>query len=141
MNDELTIEYIFFNEEPCRRFKAFLAEKGVEALREGRDETDVEGMTVFIRDDLDDALSDEIEAFYDEMMTLDESLVAETEEDETHNVGLAVSLKDGRSVYAAVDPEVLARVLTVISHDELGRIVDAVADAVENPDERPLCKR
>ncbi len=141
MNDELMLEYIFFHEEPCRRFKEFLAEKGVETLKEGLDETDVEGMTVFIRDDLDDGLSDEIEAFYDEMMTLDESLVAETEEDEMHNVGLAVTLRDGRSVYAAVDPEVLARVLTVISHDELGRIVDAVADAVENPDERPLCKR
>lgn len=141
MNDELMLEYIFFHQEPCRRFKEFLADKGVETLKEGLDETDVEGMTVFIRDDLDDALSDEIEAFYDEMMSLDESLVAETEEDEMHNVGLAVTLRDGRSVYAAVDPEVLARVLTVISHDELGRIVDAVADAVENPDERPLCKR
>ncbi len=141
MNGQLMLEYIFFHEEPCRRFKAFLAEKGIEPLKEGLDKTDVEGMTVFIRDDLDDRLSDEIEAYYDEMMTLDESLVAETEEDEMHKVGLAVTLKDGRSVYAAVDPEVLARVLTVISHDELGRIVDAVADAVENPDERPLCKR
>ncbi len=141
MNDQLMLEFIFFHEEPCRRFKAFLAERGVESLKEGRDETDVEGLTVFIRDDLDDALSEEIEAFYDEMMTLNEALVAEDEEDEMHNVGLAVSLKDGRSVYAAVDPEVLGRVLTVISHDELGRIVDAVADAVENPDDRPLCKR
>jgi hypothetical protein len=141
MNDQLMLEYIFFHEEPCRRFKDFLLQKGVAPLKEGLDETDVEGLTVFIRDDLDEDLSDEIEAFYDEMMTLNEALVAETEDSELHKVGLAVSLRDGRSVYAAVDPEVLARVLTVISHDELGKIVAAVADAVENPDERPLCKR
>jgi len=29
----------------------------------------------------------------------------------------------------------------VISHDELGKLVDAIADVVENPDVRPLCKR
>ena len=142
MNDQLLLEYIFFHKEPCDQFKQFLQTKGVELLKEGIDETDVEAFVVYIADDLDDDLSEEIENFYDEMMELNESLVMQDEGvDEMNSVGLAVSLNDGRSVLATVDPDVLNRILSVISHDELGKLVDTIADAVENPDERPLCKR
>jgi len=142
MNDDLLLEYIFFHQQPCDRFKQVLQQVGVETLKEGTDETDVEGLTVCISDDLDEEISEKIENFYDEMMELDESLVIEDEgADEYSQAGLAVTLKDGRSVMASVDPDVLNRVLTVISHDELGKLVDIIADAVENPDQRPLCKR
>lgn len=142
MNEQLLLEYIFFHEGPCNQFKKFLQSKGVELLKEGIDETDVEAFVVYIADDLSDALSEQIEDYYDEMMELSESLVTQEEgSDEMNNVGLVVSLKDGRSVLAAVNPGVLNRILTVISHDELGKLVDVIADAVENPDERPLCKR
>ena len=142
MNDQLLLEYIFFHQQSCDRFKQFLRETGVETLKEGIDETDVEALTVYIADDLDEEISEKIEQFYDEMMEMDEALVMENDDsDEYSQVGLAVSLKDGRSVMASVDPDVLNRVLTVITHDELGKLVDVIADAVENPDERPLCKR
>jgi len=142
MTDELLLEYIFFNRQPCDQFKQYLQGIGVETLKEGIDETDVEAFTVYISDELEDDISEQIEAFYDQMMELDESLViAHDDNDEYSQVGLAVTLNDGRSVMASVDPDVLNRVLTVISHDELGKLVDVIADAVENPDERPLCKR
>ncbi len=142
MNDQLMLEYIFFHESPCQQFKQFLQEKGVALLKEGRDESDAEGFLVCIEDSLDDEISEEIEDFYDKMMELNEALVAaEDDSTEMHNVGLAVSLLDGRSVMAAVDPDVLNRVLSVITHDELGQLVDAIATVVESPDERPLCKR
>ena len=142
MNEQLLLEYIFFHKQPCDQFKEFLQNKHVELLKEGIDETDVEAFVVYIADDLDEKISEEIEDFYDQMMELNESLVMQDEDtDEMNNVGLAVSLNDGRSVLATVDPDVLNRILTVISHDELGKLVDTIADAVENPDERPLCKR
>ncbi len=142
MNDQLMLEYIFFHNRPYNEFKRFLEIKKVSILKEGVDETDVEGLVLYIEDNLDDALSDEIEDFYDEMMDMNESLIAEEDEsDEMHNVGLAVSLADGRSVLAAVEPDVLNRILSVVSVDELGALVDVIADAVENPDQRPLCKR
>jgi len=142
MNDQLMLEYIFFHKTPYEKFLQFLRSIQVEPLKEGVDETDVEGLVVFIQDNLDESLSNEIEAYYDDMMDLNESLVAEEDEgDRMNNVGLAVSLADGRSVLASVDPAVLNRVLSVITHRQLGEMVDAIADAVENPDERPLCKR
>ena len=142
MTDDLLLEYIFFHPQSCERFKQFLQQNGVAMLKEGVDQTDVEGLTVYISDDLDEEISEKIENFYDEMMELDESLVIEDDDsDEYSQVGLAVTLNDGRSVMASVDPDVLNRVLTVITHDELGKLVDVIADAVENPDQRPLCKR
>lgn len=142
MNDQFMLEYIFFHKTPYEKFLQFLRSKQVKPLKEGVDETDVDGLVVFIQDNLDESLSNEIEAYYDDMMDLNESLVTEEDEsDQMNNVGLAVSLADGRSVLASVDPEVLNRVLSVITHRQLGEMVDAIADAVENPDERPLCKR
>lgn len=142
MNDRLTLEYIFFHSQPYQLFKNFLQTRQVELLQETVDETNVEAYVVAIADDLDDELCEDIEAYYDEMMALSEQLVTqESSEDEMNMVGLAVSLQDGRSVLASVDPEVLDRILTVVSSKELGELVDAIADAVENPDQRPLCKR
>jgi len=142
MNELLLLEYIFFHEEPCRRFKKFLQERNIELVKEVTDETDIQAQLLYIVDALDDDLNDEIESFYDDMMVLSESLTVEEDADaEMSQVGLAVSLTDGRSVLASVDPDVLNRVLDVITHDELGKLVDAIANAVEHPDERPLCKR
>jgi hypothetical protein len=141
MSDLLTVEYIFFHLEPCERFKRFLRERNIEVVDEVADETDIEGRVIHIADNLDDALSDEVEEFYDQMMELNELLLANDGEDDMQQVGLAVTLGDGRSVLASVNPDVLNRVLTVISHQELGELVDAISDAVENPDDRPLCKR
>jgi len=142
MNDQLTLEYIFFHEEPYRQFKQFLAVKEVPLLKVTDDHTNVEGRVVFIEDNLDEVLSDEIEAYYDDMMALNESLVAsEAGSEEMNMMGLALSLQDGRSVLAAVDPDVLNRILTIITQQELGQLVDDIVNAVENPDGLPLCKR
>lgn len=136
------LEYIFFHRKPYQQFLQFLRSRQVEPLKEGVDTTDVQGLVVFIQDNLDETLSDEIEAYYDDMMDLNESLIAEQQDSvQVSQVGLAVSLSDGRSVLASVDPQVLNQVLSVITHQQLGEMVDAIADAVENPDERPLCKR
>lgn len=142
MNDQLMLEYIFFHRQPYREFLQFLRERDVLPLKEGVDQTDVEGFVVYLQDNLDEELSEEIERFYDAMMEMSERLVAAEEEaDEYRQVGVAVTLRDGRSVLASVDPDVLNRVLGVISHQQLGELIDAIVDAVENPDERPLCKR
>ncbi|MBC8210765.1 MAG: hypothetical protein H8E21_06825 [Gammaproteobacteria bacterium] len=142
MNELLLLEFIFFHKEPCRRFKKFLQERHVELVREATDETDIQAQLVYIADTLDEELNEEIESYYDDLMSLSEALINEQDgTQESSQVGLAVSLADGRSVLASVDPDVLNRVLSVITHDELGKLVDTIADAVENPDQRPLCKR
>ncbi|HID49543.1 MAG TPA: hypothetical protein EYP40_08035 [Chromatiales bacterium] len=131
-------EYIFFADEPRDRFIAHLEEKGVaiELADKG------EERLVKIDEDIDDALLEDIDDFYDAMMEWNEALVAEAEgEAHRHAAGITITLKDGSSVQVAVEPAFLNRLLSAISIEELGQFVHRIADAVENPDDTPFCQK
>ena len=132
------LEYAFFHNKTCDLFCDFVKKRGVEPVIE-REELSI---NVQVPEDLDDKLMGELEAYYDELLDMTEGLAAEEEGDELiHNVGVTVNLADGRSVLAAVEPALVNKLLDVITMDELGDFVNAIVDAVEHPDERPLCKR
>lgn len=133
------LEYIFFDERPWRQFINFLEEKGLQPLSASEDQ----GFMVRLPDETDDSLMDDIEAYYDEMLDMNEALfVAQADAaDHVHAAGVSVNLSDGRSVQALVDPALLNRILEVLSTDELGRFINSIVDAVENPDERSVCRR
>jgi hypothetical protein len=57
------------------------------------------------------------------------------------SAGVVVNLSNGTSVYADVSPELLQKIMQALTPEELGDLVNAIADAVEQPDSRPLCKR
>jgi hypothetical protein len=78
------------------------------------------------------------------MFELDQRLYEETVPDSPesyHASGVVVNLKDGRTVYAEVRPALLSKVMGAISPEELGELVDAIVQAVEDPDERTFCQR
>lgn len=132
------LEYIFFDERPWRRFIDYLESLGLEPQSSTADD----GWLVALPEDLDDELDEKIEAYYEQMLEINESLVAESEgESHLHTAGINLTLGDGRVVQAVVDPKLLQRLLTAISPQELGELVDAIVTAVENPDARPLCQR
>ncbi|MCU7795976.1 MAG: hypothetical protein KZQ73_06815 [Candidatus Thiodiazotropha sp. (ex Semelilucina semeliformis)] len=132
------LEYIFFDERPWRRFIDYLESLGLEPQSSSSDE----GWLIALPEDLDDALDEKVELYYDQMLDLNESLVAEEEgQAHVHTAGVNVTLNDGRVVQAAVDPQLMQKLLEVVSPQELGDLVNAIADAVENPDERPFCQR
>jgi len=132
------LEYIFFDERPWRRFIDYLESLGLAPQASSGDE----GWLVALPEDLDDETDGRIEAYYDQMLEMNESLVAEEEgQDHVHTAGVNVTLADGRVVQAAVDPKLMRRILSAISPEELGDLVNVIVDAVENPDERPFCQR
>ena len=132
------LEYIFFDELPWRRFIDYLESLGLSPLGSSGDE----GWLVALPEDLDDELDARIEAYYDRMLEMNESLVAEAEgEAHVHTAGINVTLSDGRVVQAAVDPSMMRRLLEVLSYQELGDLVNAIVEAAEHPDERPICQR
>ncbi len=133
------LEYIFFDERPWQKFIQFLEQRQLDHLP-AREE---QGYLVRLPEDIDDARMDEIEAYYDEMLDMNEALFVEQadEAEHRHAAGISVNLSDGRTVQAEVDPALLNRLLQVVSIDELGRFVNAIADAVEHPDERSICRR
>lgn len=132
------LEYIFFDERPWKLFISFLVEKGLQPESAKEDQ----GFMVSLPDDTADELMDAIEAYYDEMLEMNEALFMEEQGDEdVHAAGVSVNLSDGRMVEASVDPKLLNRILEVLSTDELGQFITAIVDAVEKPDERPFCRR
>jgi riboflavin biosynthesis pyrimidine reductase len=132
------LEYILFDERPWRRFIDYLESLGLEPQASSDDQ----GWLVALPEDLDDELDEKIEAFYDRMLAMNESLVAQEEgQAQVHTAGINLTLAGGQVVQAAVDPKLMQRLLSVITPEELGELVNLIVDAVENPDERPLCQR
>ena len=131
------LEYVFFHEEPRTRFQHYLSELNIGWIQ-------VDGDPESLVQVAEDALADRIEAVYDELFSADQALYdASLPESAEHYAGsgLVVNLKDGRSVYADLSPALLNRVLSAVSPEELGTLVDAIVSAVENPDERSFCQR
>ncbi len=134
------LEYVFFHPTPFEKFIEFARENGLspETVR------DDESYEVHLPEDIDDALSERIEERYGVLMELNQALF-ESEQgegsDNYHAAGVVVNLKDGTAVYADVDPGVMARIMGVISAEEFGDVVNAIVDAVEEPDTRTFCQR
>ena len=132
------LEYVLFNAETCARFCAFLVDRGLKPETRPGDP----GVVVCLAEDsVDDALAD---AFYDEIFALEQQIFdgnADPASDNYHAAGVVVNLKDGRAVYAEVSPALLNKVMQALDPRELGELVTAVVDAVENPDQRTFCQR
>ncbi len=134
------LEYVFFDPRPFDLFVTFLEEQqlGPETSASG------EVLEIRIPDQDDDELVDRIEARYDELMEMNQRLVDEEQGRGPHNyhmAGVVVTLSNGVTTYAHMDPALLARVMKVVSAREFGEIVNAIVDAVENPDERSNCQK
>ncbi|MEJ2309541.1 MAG: hypothetical protein P8Z31_08870 [Gammaproteobacteria bacterium] len=135
------LEYIFFHEQPLRRFTSFLVELGL-APQQAR--TDESLLVTLDEESVDDDTADRIDGFYDDMFDLDQELFAAGMQEDAENyasAGVVVNLGDGKTVYADVPGDLLQKIMQALTPQELGDLVNAIVDAVENPDERPLCKR
>jgi hypothetical protein len=132
------LEYIFFDEQPWRQFLEFL-----ENLDLNPNSTLSEGTwLVELPEDIEDELFERIEAFYDQMLDYNEELVIAAEGDaHIHTAGVNITLADGRTVQAAVDPKLMRCLLEAVTPEELGRFVDRIVEAVESPPEMGLCQR
>jgi len=133
-------DYILFHEKPFNLFIDWLATKKIVV------ETKVENESYQIKvaDDLDESLLDEIDEKYDEFMEMNQKLVDEEEKNDSdgyHMAGILVTLKDGTISHADIEPTLLAKILSAMSSEEFGLIVNAIADAVENPQAKSYCQR
>ena len=135
------LEYIFFQEEPLRRFARFLVGLGL-APQQAR--TEESWLVTLDEESVDDDTADRIDDFYDDMFDLDQELYAAGMQEDADNyasAGVVVNLGDGKTVYADVPGDLLQKIMQALTPQELGDLVNAIVDAVEKPDERPLCKR
>ena len=130
------LEYVFFDETIRRKFADFLAENKVDYRLNDEDGA----CLVEVPEDLDDELADAIDHCYEVLLQEMAELLEGTEDGLEKNVaGVQVALADGTPCTIRLEPDLLARVLNCISMEELRDMVQAIAEGVENPDNRPLC--
>ncbi len=135
------LDYIFFDPVTCERFQRFVEQRGLSARVES-DPVNEHVRNIRISDEIDEALWDEIDAYYDGLLDDSrEELEAETGEEDLRVAGIHVELEDGRRTLARVDPAIMGKLMGVLSGAEISDLVHAVARSVEHPDDTPICKR
>ena len=134
------LDYILFNEKPSQLFTAWLKDKGVDC----EVSMDDEDYVIKVPENLNADLLDAIDNKYEEFMDMSQDIIDAEEKDKHEGyqmAGVIVTLKDGSISYADIDSKLLSRVISVISPEELGEMVSAIADAVENPQTQTYCQR
>ena len=133
------LEFIFFHQNICSIFTDYLTELDIKY----QTEDDGDSIVVAIADDVDDARLEQIEDEYDRLLDLSR-IQTDSEDGENpenyQKASLLIALKNGNNSYAHVDMDIINRLLCTISTDELSELIEAVVDAVENPDERSYCQ-
>jgi hypothetical protein len=129
------LEYIFFHDEPRKQFIQYLLKQDIPYV----EQDDSMGMVVAVPEDLGEEIEELVESHYDKLMEDAEELLIEAAEKDV--AAITITLDDGKTVYASVSPNVINRVLGVITTQELNDLVNSIVTSVLNPDERPICTR
>lgn len=140
MNDEF-LEYLFFTQGIASKF---IKELEARELPYTQQTEPVQNAIVLqISESVDDDLWDELDDLYDVLSDEDQAILEAGMEDESSRsaAGIYLQLQDGSQTLAQVNPEVMNRILSVISMDELNDFVDTIVRSVENPDDSPICQR
>ena len=133
------LEFVFFHQNISKLFTDFIAGLGIEYRVEGDEDT----ITVSVSEDVDDERVEQIEDEYDRLLDLSREQTDSEEGENRQNyqkASLLITLKSGDISYAHIDTDIINRVLRTISTDELNQLIEAIADAVENPDDRSYCQ-
>lgn len=129
------LEYVFFDQGLRSKFVAYLNENGLSA-----DTYDADGFIVTFSDDIEQDLWDSIDLMYEQLLQENADLLEDTEDALRINAaGVQVVLANGDICMIRLAPELVSRLLTAISQEELRDMVQAIAGQVEEPDNSPLC--
>ncbi len=139
MNEVL--EYLFFTESVANKFIKELQARELEFDKEI--ESVQGGIVLKVSEGVDDDLWDELDDLYDELSIEDQASLEEGLEDEGSKsaAGIYLQLAGGKQTLAQVNPDVMNRILSVISMDELNQFVDVIVRSVEEPDDSPICQQ
>ena len=132
------LEYVLFAERLRDCLTSWLDDNGIDY----RTAVNGEELLVLINEDIDEDTQDRIDEQYDRL--LDESArLADAEDDSpdaVHLVGIQFQRQDGTVGMVRITPELANRLHACLDMVELQAFVQTVANAVENRDDRPLCK-
>lgn len=135
------LEYVFFTPSIAAKFVQTLEKCGLAYSQENEP---VQGAIVLkIAEGVEDDLWDVLDELYDRLSDEDQTSLEMGIEDSSaqSTAGIYLQLAEGKQTIAQVDPDVMNRILTVISMDEFNAFVETIVRSVETPDDSPICKR
>lgn len=129
------IDYIFFDAGLAGQFVEAARVLGVAATQS----QDEDGYNVALPEDLPDELGEKLEEIYDELLEEQAALIESDEPERRHAAGIHIDLADGTPCLIRIEPEIMNRLLSVLSVAELHQLITAIAHDVENPQNAPIC--
>lgn len=140
-SEKRMLEYLFFNQSVADKFTDFLKSKNLSW--ELNIDPMLESIVVKTPEDIKDDLWDELDDFHESLGAEDQQLLEDTlqdTEEETNAAGIYIQLANGNQTVAQINPEIMNRMLSVISMDEFNEFVETIVSSVEKPDDSPICK-
>jgi len=135
------LEYLFFNQPIADKFIVFLKGKSLEWTQ--YDDPMLGSIVIKTSEDIEDELWDELDDFHEILGPEDQKLLEDAlidDETETNAAGVYIQLANGEQTVAQINPEVMNRMLDVISMDEFNEFIETIVSSVEKPDDSPICK-
>ncbi len=133
------IEYLFFNEAISLKFIEILKQKKIEWEKEI--EFVQEAISIRVSEDIGDELWDELDDIYDDLTIEDQLMLeANSDEEDVSSAGIYLQLAGGKQTVAKIDPNVMNKMLEVITMEEFNSFIEVIVSSVEEPDDSPICK-
>jgi hypothetical protein len=136
------LEYLFFNQSIADKFIAFLENKNLNW--EQHVDPMLDSIVIKTPEEIDDDLWDELDDYHESLGPEDQQLLEDAlvdDDTETNTAGIYIQLAGGKQTVAQIDPDIMNRMLEVISMDEFNQFVETIVSSVENPDDSPICKK
>ena len=138
-------EYTFFDQPIAEKFAAFAKTHNLDA--DIREETSPYGEASFevsIKGSLDDEQADVLEEYYSDLLFGEQAAQFEGNGSDgalADACGVQVKLESGEYTTVAIKPEIMNKILSVLTIDELQSFLAQVAEDIENPKAGPICSR
>lgn len=127
-------EYLFFEAEICDHFLADLAQRDISAQRLDQE------LLIGVSEEITDEQSDYVDHLYEQLLQQTAELLERRGEGLEKDVAaVQVALADGSPCTIRLDSELMARLLSAISMEELRDMCQCIAVGVERRDNSPLC--
>jgi len=136
------LDYLFFTQQVADKFIVFLDGKSL--AWEQHDDPMLDSIVIKTSEDISDGLWDELDDYYEVLGIEDQKLLEEElSEDatETNAAGIYIQLAEGGQTVAQINPDVMNRMLSVISMDEFNEFIETIVSSVESPDESSICHK
>ena len=135
------LEYLFFNQVIADKFIDFLKLKDLSW--ELYIDPMLDSIVVKTPEDIEDELWDELDDFHESLGAEDQKLLEDAlqdTEEETNAAGIYIQLANGKQTVAQINPDIMNRMLDVITMDEFNEFIETIVMSVETPDDSPICK-